>query len=88
MALRWRLIILIWLMGVLAAGEFGKVAPLIPSLRDHLQLDLAQAGWLASLIELGRAGWSGVAVAILALSLLSFAFMSLAERVTRRRAIP
>ncbi len=40
------------IMGVLSAIQMGKIAPLIPVLREHLELDLVLAGWLASLISL------------------------------------
>ncbi|SEE40800.1 Nitrate/nitrite transporter NarK [Rhizobiales bacterium GAS188] len=51
MARPWPSIILIWGIGVLAAAQLGKLAALMPLLRRDLDLSLAQAGWLVSLIE-------------------------------------
>ncbi|MDC7682346.1 MFS transporter [Asticcacaulis sp. BYS171W] len=51
----WRHIILLWLIGVLAAAELGKFASLAPVIREDLGLSLVQAGWLVSLIETGGA---------------------------------
>ena len=68
MPARWRTIILLWLVGVLAAAEFGKITPLVPILHDRLHLSLTAAGWLTSLLELGG-GTCGI-VAGLAISRL------------------
>jgi len=54
---RWPGIVLIWGIGVLAAAQLGKFAGLMPLLRHDLDLTLAQAGWLVSLIEAGGAGF-------------------------------
>jgi cyanate permease len=51
----WRQIWLTWLIGVLAAAEFGKLAPLIPILQDVYGLSLSAAAALSSLVELGGA---------------------------------
>lgn len=40
------------LIGIVAAIQYGKIAPLIPVLRGTFALDLIPAGWLASLISI------------------------------------
>jgi MFS family permease len=54
-------IVLIWCIGVLAAAQLGKFAVLIPLMRQDLDLSLAQAGWMVSLIEV-----SGASLGVLA----------------------
>ncbi|WP_193183124.1 MFS transporter [Nisaea sediminum] len=51
----WPQIILLWLMGLLAAAQLGKMSALLPILREEYGLTLAEAGWIASLLEAGGA---------------------------------
>lgn len=51
----WSNIIALWLIGVLAAAQLPKIAVLVPVLRQQLDLSLAQAGLLVSLLEIGGA---------------------------------
>jgi MFS family permease len=55
MGRHWPTIVLIWGIGVLAAAQLGKFAALIPLMRQDLDLSLAQAGWMVSLLEVGGA---------------------------------
>ncbi|UUX48932.1 MFS transporter [Nisaea acidiphila] len=52
----WPHILLLWLMGLLAAAQLGKMSALLPLLREDLGISLVAAGWLASLLEAGGAG--------------------------------
>ena len=61
MGRQWPTIVLIWCIGVLAAAQLGKFAVLIPLMRQDLDLSLAQAGWMVSLIEV-----SGASLGVLA----------------------
>ncbi len=51
----WRHILLIWLVGVLAAAQLGKFAALATVIHRDLSLSLVATGWLVSLIETGGA---------------------------------
>lgn len=58
---RWPTIFLLWLAGVLAAAQLGKMAALMPAIRADLGLTLAGAGLMISLIEAGGASLGTVA---------------------------
>lgn len=51
----WPTIGLLWLSGVMAAAQLGKMASLMPAIRAELGLTLAGAGLTISLIETGGA---------------------------------
>lgn len=50
---RWVSIVFLWLAGVLAAAQLGKMAVLMPAMRVEFGLSLAAAGLMISLIEAG-----------------------------------
>jgi len=52
MATSWPRILLVYAVGVLAAGQLGIVPPLVPALQGDLQLSLAGAGAAVSIITL------------------------------------
>ncbi len=65
MTTSWRRILLIYGIGVLAAGQLGIVPPLVPALQRDLGLSLATAGMTVSIVTLVGAvfgllagGWS------------------------------
>jgi len=58
---RWPTIFLLWLAGVLAAAQLGKMAALMPAIRADLGLTLTGAGLMVSLIEAGGASLGSVA---------------------------
>ncbi|MBS1181330.1 MAG: major facilitator superfamily 1 [Proteobacteria bacterium] len=58
---RWSTIFLLWLAGVLAAAQLGKMAALLPAIRGDLDLTLAGAGLMVSLIEAGGASLGSIA---------------------------
>ena len=74
MATDWRGVFLVYGAGVLAAGQLGLVAPLVPVLRGDLTLSLAFVGLILSAITLVGAG-------------LGVAAGGLVERVGYARAI-
>jgi MFS transporter, CP family, cyanate transporter len=49
----WTPILLLWLLGILAAAQFAKMSIIAPVLQGQLHLSLAQVGWLISLLEVG-----------------------------------
>ncbi len=51
----WPRILLLWLAGILAAAQLGKMAALAPLIADSYALSLTQAGWLISLLEVSGA---------------------------------
>lgn len=55
MARRWIDILTLWLIGVLAAAQLGKLAILGPRLREVFDLSLPALGLLISLLEVGGA---------------------------------
>lgn len=55
MARPWTQIVLLWLIGVLAAAQLAKFAVMAPILRERFSLSLPQAGLLISLLEVGGA---------------------------------
>ena len=55
MATPWKHIWLLWFCGVVAAAEYGKIAPLVGVLQAQYHLSLTAAGWLSSAIEFGAA---------------------------------
>lgn len=57
----WPLVILLWLMGLLAAAQLGKMSALLTVLRVEYGLSLVEAGWVVSLLEAGGAGLGLVA---------------------------
>lgn len=84
--MRRKLYITIWIVGVIAAAQLGKVAALLPALRGRLDLSLTEASWLASALELttavlGFSAWrlvaylGGKAALLVALVLLAIASM-------------
>src|SRR5437764_5667142 len=52
MATSWPRILLVYAIGVLAAGQLGVVPPVVPALQRDLQLSLAGAGAAVSIITL------------------------------------
>lgn len=58
---RWPTILFLWLAGVLAAAQLGKMAALMPAIRADLGLSLSSAGLLVSLIEAGGASLGAIA---------------------------
>jgi len=58
---RWPTILLLWLSGVLAAAQLGKMAALTPAIRAEFGLTLGAAGLMVSLIEAGGAGLGSIA---------------------------
>lgn len=50
---RWVSIVFLWLVGVLAAAQLGKMAVLMPAMRTEFGLSLAATGLMISLIEAG-----------------------------------
>ena len=58
---RWPTIFLLWLAGVLAAAQLGKMAALMPDIRADLGLSLTGAGLMISLIEAGGASLGSIA---------------------------
>lgn len=58
---RWPTIFLLWVAGVLAAAQLGKMAALIPAMRADLGLTLTGAGLMISLIEAGGASLGSIA---------------------------
>jgi len=54
-------IVLLWLCGVLAAAQLGKVSALVPILMTRFGLNLPAAGLLVSLLEVGGAALGFVA---------------------------
>ena len=58
---RWPTILLLWLAGVLAAAQLGKMAALMPAIRADLGLSLTSAGLMVSLIEAGGASLGAIA---------------------------
>lgn len=61
MTKRWPTIFLLWLAGVLAAAQLGKMAALMPAIRADLDLTLAGAGLMVSLIEASGASLGAIA---------------------------
>jgi len=53
MVRRWSTIVLLWLLGVLAAAQLAKMATIAPLLRDRFGLSLPETGLLISLLEVG-----------------------------------
>lgn len=53
MVRRWSTIVLLWLLGVLAAAQLAKMATIAPLLRDRFALSLPETGLLISLLEVG-----------------------------------
>jgi MFS family permease len=53
MVRRWSTIILLWLLGVLAAAQLAKMAAIAPLLRERFGLSLPETGLLISLLEVG-----------------------------------
>lgn len=51
----WPRIVLLWLAGVLAAAQLGKMAALAPLISKSYILSLTQTGWLISLLEVSGA---------------------------------
>jgi predicted MFS family arabinose efflux permease len=58
---RWPTILLLWLSGVLAAAQLGKMAALTPAIRADFGLTLGAAGLMVSLIEAGGSGLGSIA---------------------------
>ena len=50
---RWPTIIMLRLIGVLAAAQLAKISTFAPVLRTRFGLSLSQAGLLISLLEVG-----------------------------------
>ncbi len=48
----WPRLLLIYAIGVIAAGQLGIVPPLVPALQDELGLSLATAGMVVSIVTL------------------------------------
>lgn len=61
MTRQWPRIIMLWLIGVLAAAQFARMAVVAPLMRTTLGLTLSQVGWLISLLEVGGALFGFVA---------------------------
>lgn len=57
----WPTIVLLWLSGVMAAAQLGKMASLMPAIRADLGLTLSGAGLTISLIETAGATLGSVA---------------------------
>jgi MFS family permease len=53
MVRRWSTIVLLWLLGVLAAAQLAKMSTIAPLLRDRFALSLPETGLLISLLEVG-----------------------------------
>ncbi|MDE1917430.1 MAG: MFS transporter, partial [Sphingomonadales bacterium] len=50
---QWTPILLLWLLGLLAAAQFAKMSIIAPVLQGQWHLSLSQVGWLISLLEVG-----------------------------------
>jgi MFS family permease len=91
MTRQWPRIILLWLLGVLAAAQFAKMSIIAPLLRATFGLSLPQIGWLISLLEVGGGLFgfaAGLALArasvrrFLLLGLMILAATSIVESLT------
>ena len=70
---------MLWLIGVLAAAQFARMAVVAPLMRTTLGLTLSQAGWLISLLEVGGALFGFVAgLALARVSVHRFLLLGLA----------
>lgn len=57
----WTPILLLWLLGVLAAAQFAKMSIIAPVLQARWHLSLSQVGWLISLLEVGGGAFGFIA---------------------------
>jgi MFS family permease len=73
MTTSWPRLLLIYAIGVLAAGQLGIVPPLVPALQAELGLSLATAGMIISIVGHGRAFCLGLLVMALAAGLCALA---------------
>jgi MFS family permease len=55
MTRQWPRVLILWLLGILAAAQFARLSVLAPQIQRTLGLTLGQVGWLISLMEVGGA---------------------------------